>query len=51
MQELFRDSYGVRISQGSIDNIIKRFAAKGESVYQRIKEEIITSNVVGSDDT
>jgi transposase len=51
MQEMFRDSYGVKISQGSIDNIIKRFAKKGEKFYERIKQEIVFSKVVGSDET
>ncbi len=51
MQEIFRDSYGVKISQGSIDNIIKRFASKGERVYERIRQEVICSKVVGSDET
>lgn len=51
MQELVRDSYGISISQGSIDNMIKRFAGKAENAYGRIKEEVISSRVVGSDET
>lgn len=51
MQELIKDSYGVKISQGSIDNIIKRFARKGVAVYDKIKTEVTTSKVVGSDET
>lgn len=51
MQELLKDSYGVKISQGSIDNIIKRFAVKGTPVYNRIKTEIMGAQVVGSDET
>lgn len=51
MAELLKDSYGVKISQGSIDNIIKRFAAKGTRVYNRIKAEIMSAQVVGSDET
>ena len=51
MQELLKDSYGVKISQGSIDNIIKRFAQKGAPVYDKIKNEVIRSQVVGSDET
>lgn len=43
MAELLKDSYGLSISQGSIDNIIKRFAAKGMRVYNRIKAEIMSS--------
>ena len=51
MQELLKDSYGVEISQGSIDNIIKRFAQKGAPVYDKIKTEVMRSTVVGSDET
>lgn len=51
MQELLKDSYGVKISQGSIDNIIKRFAQKGATVYDRIKAEVMRSEVAGSDET
>ncbi len=51
MSELLKDSYGVKISQGSIENIIKRFAAKGTTVYNRIKAEIMSAQVVGSDET
>lgn len=51
MQELLKDSYGVHISQGSIDNIIKRFAIKGTVVYKRIKAAIMSAQVVGSDET
>lgn len=51
MAELLKDTYGVKISQGSIDNIIKRFAVKGTTVYNRIKAEIMSAQVVGSDET
>jgi len=51
MQELLKDSYGVQISQGSIDNIIKRFAMKSTAVYNRIKTEIMRAPVIGSDET
>jgi len=51
MAELLKDSYGVKISQGSIDNIIKRFAAKSATVYNRIKADIMNSQVIGSDET
>jgi transposase len=51
MQELIKDSYGVKISQGSIDNIIKRFAQKGSLVYSKIKANVVSSEVIGSDET
>lgn len=51
MQELLKDSYGVKISQGSIENIIKRFADKGSVVYDKIRAEIMNSQVIGSDET
>jgi transposase len=51
MAELLKDSYGVKISQGSIENIIKRFADKGSVVYDKIRAEIMNSQVIGSDET
>jgi transposase-like protein len=51
MSELLKDSYGVKVSQGSIENIIKRFAVKGTTVYNRIKAGIMSAQVVGSDET
>ena len=51
MQECFSDIFGVSLSQGSIANIITRFALKATPLYERIKANILESEVVGSDET
>lgn len=51
MQKMFLHQYSLPISQGTIGNILERVAEKCTGVYQMIKEEIIQSSVVGSDET
>jgi len=51
MTEHFRDAYHMPISQGSIKNILDSFTKKSAPVYQRIKENISKTTVVGADET
>ena len=51
MKELFRDCFGLRISEGTIDNLLDRLAMKAGSVYSEIRERVHQSPVVGSDET
>lgn len=51
MQEVFTDLFGVSISQGGIECLLKRFADKTTGVYEMIKQRIAQSDVVGSDET
>lgn len=51
LQQLFSQVFGLPISQGSIPNILERVAKRCDGIYQRIKEEISQSTVVGSDET
>ena len=51
MQELFRDVYGLPISEGSIFNILGRFVKKSVPVYGYIREKIANGKVVGADET
>ena len=39
------------ISEGTIDNIIKRMSEKSEPIYEKIKDTISKSHQVGSDET
>lgn len=39
------------ISEGTIDNILRRMSAKAQPIYAQIKETILQSNQVGSDET
>lgn len=49
--EILRDNYGLDLSQGTIANILKRFTAKASTDHQQIKQNLLSSVVVGSDET
>lgn len=51
LKELLKDCYRIDLSQGSIDNIIRRFALKAAPVYQRLKNAVAGSAVIGCDET
>lgn len=51
MQEFFSSIFGLNIGQGSLVNMVSRFAAKCSPVYQKIKAEIQQSDVIGADET
>jgi transposase len=51
MQKMFSHQYSLPISQGTIGNILERVAEKCTGIYKIIKEEIVQSAVVGSDET
>lgn len=51
MKELLKDCFGVSLSEGSIDNIIRRFAQKALPVYGMIKDAVSNSAVIGGDKT
>lgn len=51
MQELFNTIFNVPISQAGLHNILDKFAKKAEPVYDIIKDRIIKSKVVGTDET
>lgn len=51
LQNLFKQTFSLPLSQGTIANILERAAVKCEGVYQIIKSQIAESQVVGSDET
>lgn len=51
LRELLKDFYGINLSEGSIDNIIRRFAQKAAPVYRRLKKDVSDSPVIGCDET
>lgn len=51
LSELFKHCFNLPISQGSIDNLLKRLSAKALPLYQAIKEQIEMSTQVGGDET
>lgn len=51
MQEMFNDVFQIDISQGGLHCLLNRFADKTTPVYGLIKQRILESKVVGSDET
>ncbi|RZS96795.1 transposase [Cecembia calidifontis] len=51
MKELLGDCFGIGLSEGSIDNIIGRFARKAAPIYAMIKSAVSKSPVIGADET
>jgi transposase len=51
LHELFKHYFHLPISQGSIDNILKRLSAKALPIYHVIKGRIEYSKRVGTDET
>ena len=51
LKELFKHIFNLDISEGTIDNILRRMSEKALPVYARIKETISQSSQVGSDET
>lgn len=50
-QQLFKDIFNLPISQGSVENLLKKAAKKSNPVYQTIFENIKTASFVGADET
>ncbi len=51
MQEFFKHFFNLEISQGSIDNILKRISLKAMPVYHEIKETILKALQLGGDES
>ena len=51
LQELLLNLFNLSLSQGTIDNILKRMSRKSSSLYYRIKENLYASDCIGSDET
>ena len=51
LKEIFGSVFGLNLSEGSIDNILKRCSKKCNLVVERIKSELCKSKIVGSDET
>lgn len=51
MTELLSDLLGFKLSQGTVDNMLDRFAKKASGVIDSIKANLSASKVVGSDET
>ena len=51
LQELVRDVFGVSISEGGIHCLLNRLSDKGITAYEMIRQEVMKSPVIGTDET
>ena len=51
LQELMRDVFGVSISEGGIHCLLNRLADHGVTAYEMIRQEVMNSPVIGTDET
>ncbi|HPS51877.1 MAG TPA: IS66 family transposase [Bacteroidales bacterium] len=51
LQELMRDVFGVSISEGGIHCLLNRLADNGITAYEMIRQEVMNSPVIGTDET
>lgn len=51
LTEVLQDLYGVKLSQGTVDNILQDMSQKSLPVYNEIRNRIEQSSVVGADET
>ena len=49
--KLFKDFFGLRLSEGSIDTFLDKLAQKSHTAYESIRARILESEVVGADET
>jgi transposase len=51
MADFMKNVFQMPISEGTIDNMLTRFANKTTSIYNQIQDRITQSEVIGSDET
>ncbi len=51
MQSIFNNVFNLKISQGSIQNMLVRFSNKLAPMYEKIRINLEYSNIVGADET
>lgn len=51
LTEVLYNCFGVALSQGTIDNILKEMSDKSLGVYDEIRNKVLQSRVVGADET
>jgi transposase len=48
---LFKDFFGLRLSEGTIDTFLEKLSEKSTPAYESIRSRIVESEVVGADET
>jgi transposase len=51
LQEMLNDIFAVQISEGGLHCLLKRLASKGVDAYEMIRQNVLNSGVIGTDET
>jgi len=51
LQEMLGDIFAVQISEGGLHCLLNRLASKGASAYEMIRQNVMSSRVIGTDET
>lgn len=51
LQEMLHDFLGTKISEGGLHCLLDRLASKGTHAYELIRQSVLNSRVIGSDET
>lgn len=51
LQEMMRDVFGVSISEGGLHYLLNRLSGKGVAAYEIIRQTVLNSSVIGTDET
>jgi transposase len=51
LQELLNDIFNIQISEGGLHCLLNRLASKGVDAYEMIRQNVLSSGVIGTDET
>ena len=51
LKELFNDIFTVQVSEGGLHCLLNRLASKGVTGYEMIRQKVLNSGVIGTDET
>lgn len=51
LEEMMHDVFGVMISEGGLHHVLNRLADKGVTAYEMIRQAVLNSPVIGTDET
>ena len=51
LQEMLNDIFRVQISEGGLHLLLNRLASKGVDAYEMIRQNVLNSGVIGTDET
>jgi len=51
LKEFFNTVFGLKISSGGINHLIKKITAKAQAFYEQIRKKVLSSATIGADET